>query len=116
MIEPSLLVLGLRLTVAVTIVTELLPRTLKLWNLRNFDDGYGVDRIRTWLKSLGMLLIAVFESLIWADYVFAQQTILGSFQERWLLDTAVWSLLLVGSIQVSRLYWTIEWKQGSRSD
>lgn len=109
---PPIIVLVLRILVAIAVLVELTPRTWTLWRMRSVDDGYGVDRLRTWLKSSGIQLVSVFESMVWADYIFSGQAVLGRFEERWVLDTMIWSLMLVGSVQVARLYWSIEWKRG----
>ena len=114
LLGPGLIVLTLHLVVLVAVLSELAPRTLTLWKLRRYGDGYGVDRIRTWIKSTGIVLVSGFESLLWIDYVFFGQHWLGRFTERWLVDVLVWGVLAIGAVQVARLYWNLEHRKERR--
>lgn len=98
----------LHVWVFVAVLSELAPRTVTLWRFRHSQDGLGVDRLRTWIKSTGIVLVAGYESLIWADALFFGQSWLGPFPLRWHLDVAVWAVLAVGATGVAFLYWSLE--------
>lgn len=95
----------MQVVVIASILATLVPRTAQLWRLRRRRDGLTAVRWSTWIKSAGFLMTAAWALVARVDAVWLDRRLMGPFEDRWLVDGAIWLTAAIGAVWVAITYY-----------